>query len=575
MRILFVTTAHNSLSQRLALELSHNGHTLAICLAISADQISRDVERHQPDLIVSPMLKTAIPEKVWRRNTCLIVHPGIKGDRGPSSLDWAISTGQEQWGVTVLQAIEEMDAGPIWASETFPMPRRASKSSLYRAEVTEAAVRAVLNAVVRFESKSFEPETLDYNRSDVTGVLRPSMRQRDRAIDWQTHSTSEIARKVRAADSSPGLQDTVIGQPVHLYGAHEEDLLTGLPGQILGQRNGAICLGTSDGAIWISHLKANPDESGVVGVKLPAAQVLGDQLAGVPTLDLPVDDTTTYRTFREIRYIEDADVGYLSFDFYNGAMSTDQCTRLRRAFVLARSRPTRVICLSGGRDYWSNGIHLNVIQGSADPALESWRNIQAMNDLILEILDTPQHLVVAAMRGNAGAGGAMLAIAADQVFARSGIVINPHYRSMGNLYGSEYWTYTLPRKVGAEKALELTEACEPIGTGTALEIGFIDAAFGPDVAGFQREVTTRARRLARHSEYASFLAWKQQLRAADEAAKPLANYRAEELTRMWDNFFGSDASYHHARRQFVLKSTSAAPVELQSRLRGLSPAIAA
>jgi putative two-component system protein, hydrogenase maturation factor HypX/HoxX len=179
------------------------------------------------------------------------------------------------------------------------------------------------------------------------------------------------------------------------------------------------------------------------------------------------------------------------------------------------------------------------------------------------------------MRGNAGAGGAMLAIAADQVFARSGVVINPHYRSMGDLYGSEYWTYTLPRRVGAEKALELTEACQPMGTATAQEIGFIDAAFGPDLAGFQRQVTERVRSLAEHRDYAEFVAWKQQLRTADELAKPLANYRAEELTRMWDNFFGSDASYHHARRQFVLKTSTAAPIELHSRGRALSPARAA
>ena len=55
--------------------------------------------------------------------------------------------------MTVLQAIEEIDAGPIWAARTFRMPRRVvSKSSLYRAEVTEAAVSAVLEAVERFES---------------------------------------------------------------------------------------------------------------------------------------------------------------------------------------------------------------------------------------------------------------------------------------------------------------------------------------------------------------------------------------------------------------------------------------
>ena len=42
-----------------------------------------------------------------------------------------------------------MDAGPVWAAETFPM-RAATKSSLYRSEVTEAAARAVVAAVRRF-----------------------------------------------------------------------------------------------------------------------------------------------------------------------------------------------------------------------------------------------------------------------------------------------------------------------------------------------------------------------------------------------------------------------------------------
>jgi hypothetical protein len=37
------------------------------------------------------------------------------------------------------------------------------------------------------------------------------------------------------------------------------------------------------------------------------------------------------------------------------------------------------------------------------------------------------------LRGNAGAGGAMLALAADHVYARSGVVLNHHYRSMGDV----------------------------------------------------------------------------------------------------------------------------------------------
>ena len=40
-----------------------------------------------------------------------------------------------------------------------------------------------------------------------------------------------------------------------------------------------------------------------------------------------------------------------------------------------------------------------------------------------------------------------LALAADQVWAHQGVVLNPHYKNMGNLYGSEYWTCLLPRRV--------------------------------------------------------------------------------------------------------------------------------
>ncbi|HYW90168.1 MAG TPA: formyltransferase family protein, partial [Chloroflexota bacterium] len=118
MRILFITTAHNSLSQRLAVELTRRGHTIALSIGRTPEGMLEDVEQSRPDLIIAPMQKTAIPELIWRRHLCLIVHPGIKGDRGPSSLDWAISLGVERWGVTVLQAEAEMDAGPIWAAET-------------------------------------------------------------------------------------------------------------------------------------------------------------------------------------------------------------------------------------------------------------------------------------------------------------------------------------------------------------------------------------------------------------------------------------------------------------------------
>ena len=320
-------------------------------------------------------------------------------------------------------------------------------------------MRGVLDAVARiesgaFQSGSWQPEMLSSASSRMRGCLRAPMRQADRAIDWVRDETASIVRKIRAADSAPGVRSRLFERSFVLYGAHEEQCLKGSPGQVLAKRDGAICIGTVNGGVWVSHLKSKgePDAqtrtwhlsqlgnggesssaglSSVDGIKLPATQVLGPLLCGVPEAPMPIDAQADYRTFREIAYTEEANVGYLSFDFYNGTMSTAQCYRLRDAFLYARSRPTRVIVLLGGQDFWSNGIDLNAIEASSDPAAESWRNINAIDDLIVEILKTTCHLVIAGLRGNAGAGGPMLALAADRVYAMSGVVLNPHYQAWG------------------------------------------------------------------------------------------------------------------------------------------------
>jgi putative two-component system hydrogenase maturation factor HypX/HoxX len=105
-----------------------------------------------------------------------------------------------------------MDAGPIWAAETFPM-RRAKKSSLYRHEVTEAATRAVLKAVERFAGGGFVPTPVDDADPTIRGRQRPLMKQADRAIDWQHDETARVLARINAADGFPGVADRCSASP--------------------------------------------------------------------------------------------------------------------------------------------------------------------------------------------------------------------------------------------------------------------------------------------------------------------------------------------------------------------------
>jgi putative two-component system hydrogenase maturation factor HypX/HoxX len=187
-----------------------------------------------------------------------------------------------EWGVTVLEANGEADAGKVWATRNFRM-REAGKGSLYRHEVRRAAIAALVHTIGKILDGDPPAEALDPDERAVTGRARPLMTQDVRAIDWDSDRTEQVVRKIRAGDGHPGVLDAIQGTEFHLFGAHFERGLHGRPGEIIAQRTGAICRATVDGAVWITHLKRRDTPSDRY-FKLPAARALN--LAGLD-LDAP------------------------------------------------------------------------------------------------------------------------------------------------------------------------------------------------------------------------------------------------------------------------------------------------
>lgn len=548
-KILLFAETFQSLTQRIFVELTERGYDVSIEFSVNDMILKEAVKLFEPDLIIATYLKCAIPEDIFLNYLCLIVHPGIKGDRGPSSLDYAILNREQTWGTTILQADYEWDMGDIWSSFEFPM-RFAKKSSLYRNEVTEAAVKGILDAINKIED-NVVPEVLDYSNPNIRGKWNPYLTQEQRKIFWESDTTEDILRKIYASDGFPGVLDTINNKQVYLYNAYKEELLykefkNAKPGDWLARRNHALLRKTTDGAIWITHMKEKKEYA----LKLPSSYVLPEIYETLPEINISTN-RSEHSTYQEIYYEIQGKIAYLYFDFYNGAMSTEQCNQLLATYKELKSKNVDCIVLMGGEDFWSNGIHLNLIEFAESPAWESWRNIQAMDDLCEEIINDVDHLTIAVMRGNAGAGGVFFSLCCDFVFAKKGIILNPHYKSMGNLYGSEFWTYRLPKRVNPENAKKLLENRLPISTNYAKQIGLIDLELEQE--NIKQQVEERLKVLLESRDFYTFIEKKRKIRQEDEQIKPLIEYRKEELNQMYTNFFGFDPSYHIARYYFVYK----------------------
>ena len=136
-----------------------------------------DIEK--PDVIICPLMKTRIPPELYNSVLTLVVHPGPPGDRGASALDWCVYLKESKWGVTVLEAVEEFDAGNVWGFELFDVAETDTKSSIYRSQVQRSAINSIMLALDRIKSnKKNENYFLPTLATNYTfGILRENWKR--------------------------------------------------------------------------------------------------------------------------------------------------------------------------------------------------------------------------------------------------------------------------------------------------------------------------------------------------------------------------------------------------------------
>ncbi|GAB0137116.1 hypothetical protein EsDP_00005398 [Epichloe bromicola] len=192
------------------------------------------------------------------------------------------------------------------------------------------------------------------------------------------------------------------------------------------------------------------------------------------------------------------------------------------------------------------------------------------------LLDLPSRGIttVAAIRGNAAAGGVALATACDVVVAGPDVVLNPAYRALG-LYGSEFHSISYPGRCGAHGARAALRSMTPLSANDARDMGLVDHVLPKFSDSLDAAVRCYVEDmiLAPPSEQQSWPvppstvgAWKQNV---DTSSAGLALARATELAQMSMDFWSARSErYHSRRRDFVRKSKpSSTPLRFASHRR--------
>jgi len=528
-KITLLVTSFNSLSQVVYTWLNDCGYKVDV---VYINSITRDSEiaEFKPDIILCPFLKHYIPSSIYKNYPTFVFHPGVRGDRGAYSIEWALINEEKSWGGVWLRAVKELDAGDIYAFGEFNLEHK-SKAYVYRVQEKKIALNSLEELLENIKSDNFIPQ-----------IQNPIHSQPEILIDWEKDTTKEIVKKINILDSDPGVKDTILGLDVYLFGAWEEERLGSdtevEPKTIIAKRDGAICLKTINGAVWISHLKEENC------FKLPSTYVLKERLKGIKEHRLPLIFDKSYKTFYEVSSDIKDDIAYLEFNFLNGAFRAEQCIRLKYAIDYLKEQ-VKCIVLMGAEQFFSNGINLNILEDSKKQGEDGWSNINAINELIESVLFASNVVTIAYVNKNAGAGGVFLATACDFVVASSDVVFNPHYKTIG-LSGSEYHTYTLPKRVGQEMANKLLNECLPISANFAKNIGLVD-----EIIDSKEALEEFAKSKIEEDFFDDFIWDKEDF--LEENIEEIKSYKEEELKIMYNEFWDETSSFHKLRRDFVYK----------------------
>ncbi|HKA26570.1 MAG TPA: methionyl-tRNA formyltransferase [Gaiellaceae bacterium] len=159
------------------------------------------------DAFVAVAYGQLVPAAALERARWLNVHPSLLPRwRGAAPVERALMAGDEETGVTIIELVEALDAGPIAAQERFEVGINDDAGDVFvrAAELTPALIDA---ALANRETTPQPEEVVTYAEK-----IEPA----DRELDW-SRPAEELHNRIRALSPHIGARGLVEGRPMIVW----------------------------------------------------------------------------------------------------------------------------------------------------------------------------------------------------------------------------------------------------------------------------------------------------------------------------------------------------------------------
>ena len=218
------------------------------------DDIVKTLPDYRPDLFVVASFGLIVPKWVLDIPEVgpINVHPSLLPlYRGPSPIQWAILSGDEMTGITLIRMNEKMDEGDVIYQEQIMIGKGENFIDL--SERLSARVAEILPDV--FDYIEIQGMMKGTEQRHETATYTPIITKGMGVIDWRK-SAVEIDRQVRAFVSWPTTYTLLDGKMMKIFEAVVEENYEAVdPGQIRRVTGEGMLVDTGSGVLKIQEIQ--------------------------------------------------------------------------------------------------------------------------------------------------------------------------------------------------------------------------------------------------------------------------------------------------------------------------------
>lgn len=208
------------------------------------------------DIIVVAAYGLILPHSILKipRYGCINIHASLLPKwRGAAPIHRSIEAGDKETGITIIQMIEELDAGPILMQKKIPIIDTDNTGSLHK-KLAKLGSLMIIETIKELEKSNLFPVLQCKHNISYADKIN----KKETILDF-TQSASLLARKIRAFNPFPGALTQLGKTKIKLWKAYALPNFNKIktePGNIISANTEfGILIGCGEGILQVTELQ--------------------------------------------------------------------------------------------------------------------------------------------------------------------------------------------------------------------------------------------------------------------------------------------------------------------------------